>query len=263
MASIILPDRWKRQPQGAVDVDWSNPLTNALKIAFLPSDRAKVGTPSSSSAIITPSQHGLAANITSRDTSYYYPHHSDYDGGNLSFFVLAKSRTITNNRNYFGKWADTADNDSWILRTESGVLKQYINVSAVWTNASAGTVSVGKVHALAGAYGYGGITAYLDGVPGTTASKSGNVASTSAARIGDAGLAIASPGDAADADIYLAMLWKRTLFAPEIKALSDNPWQVFKPRKQVIYSFGSSFPVLTSLGVSAITSSGGRLTAST
>jgi len=44
--------------------------------------------------------------------------------------------------------------------------------------------------------------------------------------------------------------------------LSENPWQIFKPRKRVLYfDVSSSFPVLSSLSVSNITSSGGRLTA--
>ena len=49
--------------------------------------------------------------------------------------------------------------------------------------------------------------------------------------------------------------------AAEIKSLSENPWQIFKPRKRVIYFDAPSFPVLSSLAVSEITSSGGRLTA--
>jgi hypothetical protein len=50
-----------------------------------------------------------------------------------------------------------------------------------------------------------------------------------------------------------------------INELIKNPWQIFKPRKRVIYFDVSSpsFPVLSSLSVSNITSSGGRLTAST
>jgi hypothetical protein len=58
-------------------------------------------------------------------------------------------------------------------------------------------------------------------------------------------------------------MFNRALGDSERNELLQNPWQIFKPKKQVIYSFGSSFPVLTSLGVSNITSSGGRLTAST
>jgi hypothetical protein len=57
----------------------------------------------------------------------------------------------------------------------------------------------------------------------------------------------------------------RPLSHAEIKELFNNPWQIFKPKKRVIYFDVSSpsFPVLSSLAVSNITSSGGRLTAST
>jgi len=34
MAQIIIPGRWNRQPQGAVEVDWNNPLTNGLVFAY-------------------------------------------------------------------------------------------------------------------------------------------------------------------------------------------------------------------------------------
>lgn len=37
MSAIFLPRRWRHQPQGAVEVDWRNPLTRNLIAAFLPS----------------------------------------------------------------------------------------------------------------------------------------------------------------------------------------------------------------------------------
>jgi len=52
--------------------------------------------------------------------------------------------------------------------------------------------------------------------------------------------------------------------ADELISLTANPWQIFKPRKRILYfDVSSSFPVLSSLTASYITSSGGRLTAST
>jgi hypothetical protein len=68
---------------------------------------------------------------------------------------------------------------------------------------------------------------------------------------------------AAGGNAYAFYAAKRALCDAEIFALVDNPWQIFKPRKRVIYfDVSSSFPVLSSLAVSNITSSGGRLTAS-
>jgi hypothetical protein len=69
-----------------------------------------------------------------------------------------------------------------------------------------------------------------------------------------------SYGQQRSAHVLLACTWLRILTGEEIKSFSDNPWQIFKPRKRVIYFDVSSFPVLYSLTASYITSSGGRLT---
>jgi hypothetical protein len=42
----------------------------------------------------------------------------------------------------------------------------------------------------------------------------------------------------------------------------DNPFSVFKKKSRILYFDAPSFPVLSSLTASYITSSGGRLTAS-
>ncbi len=58
------------------------------------------------------------------------------------------------------------------------------------------------------------------------------------------------------------LVFNRYLQDSEVSELLRNPWQVFKPNKRTTYFDVPSFPVLTSLSVSNITSSGGRLTAS-
>ncbi len=55
-------------------------------------------------------------------------------------------------------------------------------------------------------------------------------------------------------------LFNRALPDNEIWEVLNNPWQIFKPRKRVLYFDAPSFPVLSSLTASYITSSGGRLT---
>lgn len=51
------------------------------------------------------------------------------------------------------------------------------------------------------------------------------------------------------------------LSGPEVQALSLNPWQIFKPRRSVIYSFpsgGITIPTLSLPGVQDITATGAR-----
>jgi len=63
---------------------------------------------------------------------------------------------------------------------------------------------------------------------------------------------------------YLLAFWRdKDLGKLMLAELSANPWQIFKPRKRILYFDVSSFPVLSSLTAGYITSSGGRLTAST
>lgn len=37
MPAIILPDKWRRQPQGSLSVDWANDLARGLELLFIPS----------------------------------------------------------------------------------------------------------------------------------------------------------------------------------------------------------------------------------
>jgi len=65
------------------------------------------------------------------------------------------------------------------------------------------------------------------------------------------------------APLLLKLVWSGadTPNFSELQEYSSNPWQIFKPLKRVFYfDVPSSFPVLSSLSVSNITSSGGRLT---
>jgi hypothetical protein len=47
------------------------------------------------------------------------------------------------------------------------------------------------------------------------------------------------------ADIYAWGGFGRALSDAEVRAFSENPWQIFKPKKQVIYSFSSGITVQT------------------
>jgi hypothetical protein len=67
--------------------------------------------------------------------------------------------------------------------------------------------------------------------------------------------------------VALPIVIRRVLSADEVLRLyteqRDNPFGILKQRARVLYFDAPSFPVLSSLSVSNITSSGGRLTAST
>jgi len=87
------------------------------------------------------------------------------------------------------------------------------------------------------------------------------VTDTTVSSIGNIGRFYIFDGGAYAVNAPIALVGVFNKVQIDAQELSTNPWQIFKPRKRILYFDAPSFPVLTSLAVSAITSSGGRLTA--
>lgn len=117
----------------------------------------------------------------------------------------------------------------------------------------------GKLSVLLGTTGPAGMLLYENGV--LLGSNSSNPTRLSGSTYGFV-VGDCYSGTSGNGKQFLIAAWTHQISHNLAIALSDNPWQIFKPRKRVFYSL-PAFPVLSSLAVSNITSSGGRLTAST
>jgi hypothetical protein len=262
VASIILPDRWKRQPQGEAELDRSNPLTRNLRHLWLfsPDRNWRVdlvaGVRLANSNIInTPPVNHVTGVRTSTGFELLCA---------LPNAIGAPITILTGHRFISGVVTFSfGASDVW-----TGWYKASGNTLLTSTNGATFDGSVAPTGPFIDSRPISYQAYTMSGANDLRASCNGGavVADTScqspsgalnAVRFGYDFLG-SNPGSA---DINLVAIFNRSFLNHELIEISANPWQIFKKKSRVIYFDAPSFPVLSSLGVSNITSSGGRLTA--
>lgn len=247
----FLPRRCRQQPQGAAQVDWSNPLTRGLSFAVSPGTGG-IASPDAVSGVL-PESLGTNVSITGTTAGRAL---TFSNGGNLDFPTRLKPLEgaskltvdcliyLPNNPgtdvHIFGQWTT---NVSWLfLRRNNRFAFAWGQMpasgaagGAYESNIAQGGISNNKwTHvafvwdAATNRYDF-----YFDGAsPGASNLWFGSLplaiqATTDPVRLGH--------NAAFTGSIATIRTWKRALSATEIAALSENPWQLFKPRKQIIY----------------------------
>ena len=246
------------QPQDAVGVDWSNPLTRGLEFAYLPGHRRDsagklpgvpllgVNTTSFGASIVQPgtdSNNGLVIKSgqllgplqnstvigiasTSATININDQGTAGQIGTNGNAIYCERGAVDGNDIYKLGASGVTSQNAEFTYRNDAGTLLQ----SRMY-----GTLNDGKSH-LFGAVKRGTQhIAYLDKSSTSGTFGSGSTAFTNASNqmiIGsDAGDSLASWNGKID----LVSGWSRALSDAEVKSLSDNPWQIFEPEVQRIW----------------------------
>ena len=262
--ALLRPSVWTQQPQQACEIDWSNPITQGLAIAVMPNANsareltlstpsAKVGSPSNSVG-----SRGVAS-IGSGGANYFT--FTDYDKYDLvgPITVIAVVDGISGgvSGGYLSKGPiDTANTPFFFGRSGAIVSLSRGGASDYQRFNTTNTVTVPGAPCVFGVTQNGvlgsGATCnyYLNGVtPGSSAG--GGMANTVAAANA---LPVRFAGTTEK--VYLALAFNRVLSGAEIKSLSDNPWQIFKPIPRRIFA-----PVSAS-GGATITTNLGTATAS-
>ena len=256
MSSLILPRRFTQQPQGAVKVDWSNPLLkdffyiclgNAKPFLTFYDRNGKVYITSAPTGRVTPggigSQYTGAASGAITGTAGM-PHNS------RSLWLYANSVTS-------GDAASTyIDNASGThVRVNNGTWDASVRTYA----ATYATPSIAKGAGLASGFltwdqPNNLATLYVDGASPVS------VATTSTWDINTQSVQVFGGNASA---LLIGGLATGVLSQSVQGALSANPWQIFRAKPRVLYfdaSTGSSFPSLSSITASNFTTSGARLT---
>jgi len=261
VASIILPDQWKRQPQGAVELDSAyNVLSACLPVI------SGLGYGAAEKKPLAFHYTAAFHSITPTTNGYIFTQTGD-DLREITL-LIAGTRAPLTYFSYFSVIGSVADNTTVVSSntpSTEGLLRVMADGSIKWTGdagqdvqSAAGVVKTGLNFA----------EVYLISPTGS---------STRTTKIYLNGVLVAQSTTAA---FYINGSWvgPRQIDSPlhssttlgvhlcgaianRNSELHKNPWQIFKPRKRVIYFDVFTFPVLSSLGVSYITSSGGRLTA--
>ncbi len=235
MSSLILPRRFQAQPQGPVEIDWSNPLTSGLFDAWtaqtLAYQSALGRKPISSGAVgYTTGKFGIGVFATSASIRYERSAlnltlpHSCVALATVPANAQASYVRINNIFIPLQKWdADTraAGADPWSIPVYGTAAETAAFCAIRENNNSVAVYKNGAYVARTSSSSSYGTSAHPLCFLGTE--TNGELVNSSAGCL------------------YSAALWSRALQLDEIAELAYNPWQIFKPRKSVLY-FGGGAP---------------------
>ncbi len=261
MSNIILPRKWTTQPNYPVEIDRNNIYSSGLFLAlnfnsgFTVKDRC-ISTTSGSLDI-----------VDSLDTSRILT-------GKVSHFGIVNISAIGNYGGIFSV-RDSSNNAAFSVyrqSTSNAIVVSQGNISGcgTWSNTLYNNLVVSKQLTYL-AYSEGGAA-------GNKVRLSVARTTSEFTRINDG---TAPPGTQAGAGVSLRFLggrdtataasgkyilhygWNREVSTNEYLGLIENPWQIFKPRKQVLYfTTAGGLPTLSAIAASNLTTTGARLTVS-
>lgn len=247
--SILLPQRWRRQPQQPTGVDWSNPVTEGLTFGWNGASPVKSfaggGTPGStflttSGTRATAVGRGVATSSTGTYNTASFDETATVDLGELSFMFVGRMPSAIG-----ATWWDVlsigTSTASIVLEHQgSGVGTGGLNVYSINTT---GAVSlepkidtrgrdVAVVVSLSNSRNRA-VIAYFNRILATAAYTVSGTATTTRL-FGD----VARTGRQPNIDnAALFVRWNRALSDAEVVSLSNNPWQIFQPIRGIPVAF--------------------------
>ena len=238
-AFYIPPKRWTRQPQGAVEIDWSNPLTRGLQCALSPYfEHVKNRRPTYSGTMaygtsafgrsLKGNNAGLAfvpvSGVSDPMTMLYAGSINRTANPNL----VAGLGSSTGSQVLAFQFSTTQIGNKTILRQTSGDTNRFFNNNL-------NTVSAAKVALCAVATG-ASLDVYWNGTldnGSISIQSTGDNSAFDRACLGGIRRTGNTNADTGT-DGALFCYWNRALTASEIASISANPWQIFKPVTRTI-----------------------------
>lgn len=254
---------WRNQPLSLVEVDWANPLTKNMVFAYLPglrkdlTGRAGIGEVRGTGTIASPT--GLYTTGTINDSGLRIHDTLPLLGGRHQSTVIAVAETSAGLVNAPGTEGDgLISNNGNALYCERGATgKAIYKIGALyWPTGPAlrseftyrsdanvliqvsqpdATINNGKYHFFAGVRNGGTVSSRVNNLTTSSAYGGGTDFSNVQRRINSDAGDVASIWNGATS---LCAGWHRSLSTGELDELYKNPWQIFKPKKQIGY-FGS------------------------
>jgi hypothetical protein len=246
---MYLARRWKRQPQGPVEVDWGHPMARGLGAVYLGSLHRFIAASGTATALApsswSVSSRGRSPSISSTAAYAYAPTSVPASGWTVAAIIAPSS--AENNARYIGHASAPGGSvdDRQIGTSASGAWRSYLYDTSVpdsrfansTVSASAGRADV--------------VIAWYDPVAGTlncAANAPGSVGSVSVGSGGVAGYGSTPTFCVGNASVLshgalcvpIALKADRTWTPGERAAWFDNPWQLLRPARPIIYSLPSS-----------------------
>lgn len=233
MSNLILPQKWTRQPQVPVEIDWSNPFGARIEYYFTPDFQGgrRRSSPSTPSGGVTRVSGKYGIGLKGNGSSGYVAGPPDIpiagQGALTRFAVLrigsgGSTRAILSSGGSGGAMWRVANNTDLVW------VKTNLNVEFT----QAGILSAGEYCILVSVNNpvANAFYTYKNGVlVATTAALStsnGGVAS-----VGQSG----TGSSFGDHELYLVGSLTGALSASEAREFTSNPWQIFKPQSRRIW----------------------------
>ena len=248
MSVIIIPRKHLRQPQGRVEVNWANPITEGLIFASAGYSDAVTTSP----LVLVPDGLGFKS-------SALLPVYRAADDA-AAFTVMGDVEFTSNNGDWaaldYGYYVSGAENMNvsiGLMGSENTLYATCRKNNGNITTLKAISFPYRATLALSGAIGTGA-TAYENGISIGAVANAGAYSPDSRRRFS------AFTNTSAGKRAYWQSVWKRALSAAEIAEAYRDPWQIFRADPIRIYSFPSGPITINSITASNITSSGARIT---
>jgi len=232
---ILLPRYRTKQPVGPVEIDRGNPITRGLATVYLPTVRypgidliTRVFDTATTRGVLLPSTNGVVYSTTTSSnwSLNFAPVGITASYPALSVFTLFEQYDTTSTGAIFGG-GNSATNYARFVKNNDGSILFGPNTNTGGANITGPVLNANQVYALA-AVNEGNLRElFYDGV--SVASSSSAITFLNAA-YGYAGSSFLS-GNQRRIGIYCGYVWTRRLTVSEIKSLTDNPWQIFRPQR--------------------------------
>lgn len=254
MSNLILPQKWTRQPQTPVGIDWSNPLTRGLCLGNTASlfNNAVDGAPPTRKTISVSNKAETVYSHANGEIVFSAP--------GIRAFVGRYLFDPTNAR--FGGMFSSTNRSGIYFEYTSSQLKAVVFNNGAWSTTNIGsTPATGALITLAVVSDSNtSHRVYRDGVLVATLT---NTAQVSTFNVAGAMYCDASTFYTAAVNGVVGFAgFTSTPSNTEIKSLSDNPWQIFKSQSRRIFVASAGGGVSLSLTGQSLTANLGALSAS-
>ena len=232
---ILLPRYRRSQPVGPVEIDRSNPITRGLSTVYLPTVRypgidlvTRVFDTAATRGVLLPSTNGVAYSTTTASnwSLNFAPVGIPASYPALSVFALFEQYDTTTTGAIFGG-GNSATNYARFIKNNDGSISFTPNTNTGGSTIAGPVLNTNQVYSLAAINQGNERELFVDAV--SSASSSSAITFLNAA-YGYAGSSFLA-GNQRRVGIYCGYVWTRRLTLSEIKSLTDNPWQIFRPQR--------------------------------
>jgi hypothetical protein len=236
---ILLPRYRRRQPSGPLEIDRSNPITRGLATVYLPTVRypgtdlvTKVIDTATIRGVLLPSQNGVVYSTTTASnwSIRFAPVGIPGSYPALSVFTLFEQYDTTSTGTIFGG-GNNSTQYARFNKENTGAISFIPNSNTGASGITGPVLNTHQVYALAAINQGSERELFVDAA--SVASSSTAISFLNAA-YGFAGSEFPAAGNQRRVGIYCGYVWTRRLTLSEIKSLTDNPWQIFRPQRLVL-----------------------------